>query len=254
MHKKSTLVLLCTLIMLLCSGCALTDQMNRMLNPDSAYNKNQSILSELKSTSMSKETAEAGKKAADAYAKLDRNTVTKNPFKAIFSSEYCLPSSYARMEKKAAKASSEYAVLYSTDDVIKQQRDREQLAEEEQNSKSLWERIFGTNTKRDSSKSNSNMTMIIILVVVVLIVIVVLLLLNKRGRATPKKATPKKIEQKAIENEHTEIKDVKVGADLKVNYDKLLDQACTKLNLDKEEMLRKYDGDARRAYEATNLM
>ena len=41
---------------------------------------------------------------------------------------------------------------------------------------------------------------------------------------------------------------------MKVNYDKLLDQACTKLGLDKEEMLKKYDGDVRKAYEATNLM
>ena len=251
MRKSLNIILLCTLVMLLCSGCALKDQIDRMMNPDKPEYQCESILDELNSMSMTTETAEAGKKAADAA----NNLATVKKYKKVgMLCPWMYGAVEAYAENKAAKASSKYAELKSTDSIIRAKREKEQLAEEEQNSKSLWERIFGTNTKKDSSKSNSNMSMIIILVIVILIVIAILLLLNKRGRATPKKATPKKVEQKATKDERTEIKDVKVGADLKVNYDKLLDQACTKLNLDKEEMLRKYDGDARRAYEATNLM
>ena len=253
MRKKLNIVLLCTLVMFLCSGCALTDQIDRMRNPDKPEYQYESILDELNTMSMSKETAEAGKRAADAYADLESVEVADHFWEAILPGKV-LKSTYSRMKKKAAKASSEYASLYSTDDIIMQERDRSRLEEEEEGSKSLWERLFGTNTKKDSSKSSSKMTMIIILVIVVLIVIAILLLLNKKGRAAPKKAKPKQIEKKPVETEHTEIKEVKVGADLKVNYDKLLDQACAKLNLDKEELLKQYDGDARRAYEATNLM
>ena len=253
MRKKLTLTLLCLLIAMMCSGCAFVTYVNNLLNSASANNQKQDIIDELKSTSMSKETAEAGKRAADAYADLESVEVADHFWEAI-KPGVVLKSTYSRMEKKAAKASSEYASLYSTDDIITQERDRSRLEEEEESSKSLLERLFGTNTKKDSSKSSSKMTMIIIIIIVVLIVVAVLMFLNKRGRATPKRAVPKKIEQKPAAIESTEIKTVEVGADLKVNYDKLLDQACTKLGLDKEEMLKKYDGDVRKAYEATNLM
>jgi len=96
-------------------------------------------------------------------------------------------------------------------------------------------------------KSWVPVVIIIIVVVVIAIIIVIIVLITR----------PKRVQENNIETstpEPVEPIEAKQTGQLEVNYEKLLKSNCDKVGLNYDEVLADYGGDARRAYESTNLM
>lgn len=223
MSKRVILLLLCVCLLFCSTGC--TAWITEKKNGDNYVDNNNAL-----QLAMSQHSADLIESCNAQYDKISEHYVADNIFEAIFSKDAVMPSTMARMQKKADSMQSRVNRALANDSKYQQ-------------SLSIMN-DKGKNNK--TSKLFSQWKFIIIVVIVLLIIIFIALLLSKikqpKQHVSSSPTTPK---------QNTE---VTVGADVKVNYDKLLAKNCKRLNIDNDEILAKHNGDTKSAYEETNLM
>ena len=171
-------------------------------------------LTDAMNSTMSADSAALGEKAVEAKLKVESQTPSWNPF-SWFKSDTCNPLTYKRLQAKADKKAKAFETALENDEIYQQNQLNQSLA----------------NALPSVIK-------------------------DKQSRPAPvrkKVVKTKEPEQEtyvSIERNHG----VNVGEDLKVNYERLLKQNCKKLGINEADMLAKYNGDARAAYEKTMLM
>ena len=238
MRKKLSLILLLIFCCSTLSGCETIDNAISTFKGAMVTDK----LADAMNSTMSADSAALGEKAVEAKLKVESQTPSWNPF-SWFKSDTCNPLTYKRLQAKADKKAKAFETALETDEIYQQNQLNQSLAN-----------ALPSVIKDKQSKPID--TKLIILIVVIIVVILLFVFLCKRSRPAPvrkKVVKTKEPEQEtyvSIEHNHG----MNVGEDLKVNYERLLKQNCKKLGIDEADMLAKYNGDARAAYEATMLM
>ena len=238
MRKKLSLILLLIFCCSALSGCGI---INNAIAAFKSTVTTYKLEDEMNST-MSASSAALGEKAVEARLKAESQTTSLNPFSWV-KSDVCNPFTYKRLQAKADKKAKAFETALENDEIYQQNQLNQSLAN-----------ALPSVVKNKQSKPID--TKLIILIVVIIAVILLFVFLRKRSRPAPvhkKVAKTKEPEQEtyvSIEHNHG----VNVGEDLKVNYERLLKQNCKKLGINEADMLAKYNGDARAAYEKTMLM
>ena len=238
MRKKLSLILLLIFCCSALSGCGI---INNAIAAFKSTVTTYKLEDEMNST-MSAESAALGEKAVEAKLKADSQTKSWNPF-SWWKEDVCNPLTYKRLQAKADKKAKAFETALENDEIYQQNQLNQSLAN-----------ALPSVTKQKTSKPID--TKLIILIVIIIAVILLFVFLCKRSRPAPvqhKVVKTKEPEQEtyvSIEHNHG----VNVGEDLKVNYERLLKQNCKKLGINEADMLAKYNGDARAAYEKTMLM
>lgn len=236
MRKKLSLILLLIFCCSALSGCETIDNAISTFKGAMVTDK----LTDAMNSTMSASSAALGEKAVEAKLKVESQTESWNPF-SWWKEDTCNPFTYKRLQAKADKKAKAFETALENDEIYQQNQLNQSLAN------SLPSVIKDKQSKPIDTK-------LIILIVVIIAVILLFVLLRKRSRPVPVKHKVVKTKEPepyvSIEHNHG----VNVGEDLKVNYERLLKQNCKKLGIDEADMLAKYNGDARAAYEATMLM
>ena len=236
MRKKLSLILLLLFCCSTLSGCETLDNAISTFKGAMVTDK----LADAMNSTMSAESAALGEKAVEAKLKAESQTKSWNPF-SWWKEDTCNPLTYKRLQAKADKKAKAFETALENDEIYQQNQLNQSLAN------SLPSVI-------KDKKSKPIDTKLIILIVVIIVVILLFVLLRKRSRPAPvhKKVVKTKEPEPYVPAVHNH--DVNVGEDLKVNYERLLKQNCKKLGINEADMLAKYNGDARAAYEKTMLM
>ena len=236
MRKKLSLILLLIFCCSTLSGCETIDNAIATFKGAMVTDK----LTDAMNSTMSAESAALGEKAVEAKLKAESQTKSWNPF-SWWKEDTCNPLTYKRLQANADKKAKAFETALENDEIYQQNQLNQSLAN------SLPSVIKDKQSKPIDTK-------LIILIVVIIVVILLFVLLRKRSRPVPVKHKVVKTKEPepyvpAVHNHN-----VVVGEDFKINYDRLLKQNCKKLGIDEADMLAKYKGDARAAYEATMLM
>lgn len=236
MRKKLSLILLLIFCCSALSGCETIDNAISTFKGAMVTDK----LTDAMNSTMSADSAALGEKAVEAKLKVESQTASWNPF-SWFKSDTCNPLTYKRLQANADKKAKAFETALETDEIYQQNQLNQSLAN-----------ALPSVIKDKQSKPID--TKLIILIVVIIAVILLFVFLRKRSRPVPvkHKVVKTKEPEPYVPAEHNH--NVAVGEDIKVNYERLLKQNCKKLGIDEADMLAKYNGDARAAYEATMLM
>ena len=238
MRKKLSLILLLIFCCSTLSGCETIDNAISTFKGAMLTDK----LTDAMNSTMSASSAALGEKAVEAKLKADSQKASWNPL-SWFKEDTCNPFTYKRLQAKADKTTKAFETALENDEIYQQNQLNQSLAN------SLPSVVKDKQSKPIDTK-------LIILIVVIIAVILLFVILRKRSRSVPVKRKVVKTKEPEQETyvsiEHTH--GVNVGEDLKVNYERLRKQNCKKLGINESEMLAKYNGDARAAYEATMLM
>lgn len=231
MKKRITLVLMCLCLMFSCTGCKVwfTDKTN-----DTKYVDNANALQ----LSMSQKSADLIEKCNAQYDKMSEYYVTDNPLKALFSKEAVTQSTMDRMQKKADHLQSQVDSALARD--TKYQQSLSILKDQENsNSSQKMADLF--------NKWKFGIAVAIILIIIILVVCIT----SKSGKN--KQPTTQQPASVLVASPQP-CPAVAVGEDVRVNYNRLLSENCEKLNINRDEILAKHNGDTKAAYEETNLM
>ena len=236
MRKKLSLILLLIFCCSTLSGCETIDNAISTFKGAMVTDK----LTDAMNSTMSADSAALGEKAVEARLKAESQTKSWNPF-SWWKEDTCNPFTYKRLQAKADKTTKAFETALESDEIYQQNQLNQSLAN------SLPSVIKDKQSKPINTK-------LIILIVVIITVILLFVLLRKRSRPVPvkRKVVKTKEPEPYVPAEHNH--GVNVGEDLKVNYERLLKQNCKKLGINEADMLAKYNGDARAAYEKTMLM
>lgn len=229
MRKRITLVLMCLCLMFSCTGCS--TWITEKKNGDNYVDNNNAL-----QLAMSQKSADLIEQCNAQYDKMSEHYVADNIFEAIFSKDAVMPSTMERMQKKADSMQSRVNRALATDD--KYQQSLAILKDKENNDSSQkMADIF--------NKWKFGIAIAIILIIIILVVCIT----SKSGKN--KQPTP---QQPVLAVTSQPCAAVAVGDDVKVNYNRLLSENCERLNINRDEILAKHNGDAKAAYEETNLM
>ena len=236
MRKKLSLILLLIFCCSILSGCETLDNAIDTFKGAMVTDK----LTDAMNSTMSASSAALGEKAVEAKLKAESQTASWNPF-TWWKDDTCNPLTYKHLKAKADKKSKAFETALESDEIYQKNQLNYSLAN-----------ALPSVTKQKTKKPID--TSVIILIVVIIAVILLFVFLRKRSRPAPvkKKVEKTKEPEPYVPTEHNH--NVAVGEDIKVNYERLLKQNCKKLGIDEAEMLAKYNGDARAAYEKTMLM
>lgn len=238
MRKKLSLILLLIFCCSTLSGCETIDNAIATFKSAMVTDK----LTDAMNSKMSAESAALGEKAVEARLKFESQKSSWNPF-SWWKEDTCNPFTYKRLQAKADEKAEAFETALENDEIYQQNQLNQSIAN-----------ALPSVIKQKTDKPKD--TKVIMLIVVVAIIVLLFVLLCKRSRPAPvrrKVVKTKEPEQEtyvSIEHNHG----VNVGEDLKVNYERLLKQNCKKLGINEADMLAKYNGDARAAYEKTMLM
>lgn len=236
MRKKLSLILLLIFCCSALSGCETIDNAISTFKGAMVTDK----LTDAMNSTMSADSAALGEKAVEARLKVESQTSSWNPF-SWWKEDTCNPLTYKHLKAKADKKTKAFETALENDEIYQQNQLNQSLAN-----------ALPSVVKDKQSKPIN--TKLIILIVVIIVVILLFVFLRKRSRPAPvkHKVVKTKEPEPYVPAEHNH--NVAVGEDLKVNYERLLKQNCKKLGIDEADMLAKYNGDARAAYEKTMLM
>ena len=238
MRKKLSLILLLIFCCSTLSGCETLDKTIDTFKSAMVTDK----LTDAMNSTMSASSAALGEKAVEAQLKVESQKSSWNPF-SWWKGDTCNPLTYKHLKAKADKKSKAFETALESDEIYQKNQLNYSLAN-----------ALPSVTKQKTKKPID--TKLIILIVVIIAVILLFVFLRKRSRPAP-------VKQKVVKTKDPEPKpyvpaehnhNVAVGEDIKVNYERLLKQNCKKLGIDEAEILAKYNGDARAAYEKTMLM
>ena len=236
MRKKLSLILLLIFCCSTLSGCETLDNAIDTFKGAMVTDK----LTDAMNSTMSASSAALGEKAVKAQLKAESQTASWNPF-TWWKDDTCNPLTYKHLKAKADKKSKAFETPLESDEIYQ----KNQLNYSPANA-------LPSVTKQKTKKPID--TSVIILIAAILAVVLLFVFLRKRSRPAPVKQKVEKTKEPEpyVPAEHNH--NVAVGEDIKVNYERLLKQNCKKLGIDEAEMLAKYNGDARAAYEKTMLM
>lgn len=229
MRKRITLVLMCLCLMFSCTGCStwLTEEQN-----DTNYVNNNNALQ----LAMSQKSADLINQCNAQYDEMYEHYVADNIFEAIFNKEAVTSSTMNRMQKKADSMQSRVDRALATDK--KYQQSLAILKDKENNiSSQKIADIF------------NEWKFVIAIAIILIIIILVVCIMSKSGKN--KQPTT---QQAAYVVSPQPCTAVAIGDDVRVNYDRLLSENCARLNTNRDAILAKHNGDAKAAYEETNLM
>lgn len=228
MKKRITLVFMCLCLMFSCTGCKVwfTDKTN-----DTKYVDNANALQ----LSMSQKSADLIEKCNAQYDKMSEYYVTDNLLKALFSKEAVTQSTMDRMQKKADHLQSQVDSALARD--TKYQQSLSILKDQENN-----------NSSQKMADLFNKWKFGIAIAIILIIIILVVCITSKPGKNKQPTSQPVPV---AVPQPCAA---VAVGNDVKVNYNRLLSENCERLNINRDEILAKHNGDAKAAYEETNLM
>lgn len=236
MRKKLSLILLLIFCCSSLSGCETIDNAIATFKSAMVTDK----LTDAMNSKMSADSAALGEKAVEARLEFESQKSSWNPF-SWWKEDTCNPFTYKRLQAKADKKAKAFETALENDEIYQQNQLNQSLTN-----------ALPSVVKDKQSKPID--TKLIILIVVIIAVILLFVLLRKRSRPVPvkHKVVKTKEPEPYVSAEHNH--NVAVGEDLHVNYEILLKQNCKKLGINEADMLAKYNGDARAAYEKTMLM
>ena len=236
MRKKLSLILLLIFCCSTLSGCETLDKAIDTFKSAMVTDK----LTDAMNSTMSASSAALGEKAIEAQLKVESQKSSWNPF-TWWKGDTCNPLTYKHLKAKADKKSKAFEKALKSDEIYQKNQLNYSLAN-----------ALPSVTKQKTKKPID--TSVIILIAAILAVVLLFVFLRKRSRPAPVKQKVEKTKEpeQYVPAEHNH--NVAVGEDIKVNYERLLKQNCKKLGIDEAEMLAKYNGDARAAYEKTMLM
>lgn len=224
--KRLLLLSLCVIMCFNLTGCNITDWYESLQREDITQNVFDTVTYD-NNFAMSKETKESQNNWLDTTQSFKDATANYeaaceswwpfHPFKQ---------KKMAEAKAEMTKAETSYERAKSTDKVFQQSK---KDAEE-----------------RDSKELQTTLDKYLPYIVVVIALIVVLIVISKL------KKKPKAIITQEVTP--TVVEDVNRTGQLSVDYEGLLKHNCDKVGLNFDEVLRDYGGDARRAYESTNLL
>ena len=236
MRKKLSLILLLIFCCSSLSGCETIDNAIATFKSAMVTDK----LTDAMNSKMSAASAALGEKAVEARLKSESQTSSWLPWEWV-KSDTCNPFTYKRLKAKADEKAKAFEIALDNDEIYQ----KWQLDQALENAL--------PSVLKDKPKKPID-TSVIILVVVIIVVILLFVFFSKRSRPAPVRQhdihKPAPEPYKPAAHNH----DVTVGKDLQVNYEILLKQNCKKLGINEADMLAKYNGDARAAYEKTMLM
>lgn len=236
MRKKLSLILLLIFCCSALSGCETIDNAIATFKSAMVTDK----LTDAMNSKMSAESAALGEKAVEARLEFESQKSSWNPLSWL-DPNTCSPFTYKRLQAKADEKAEAFETALASDEIYQ----KNQLSQ-------ALENALPSVIKQKTDKPKD--TKVIMLIVVVAIIVLLFVLLSKRSKPAPvqhQNVCAREPEHyTTAEHNHN----VAVGEDLKINYDRLLKQSCKKLGIDEADMLAKYNGDARAAYEATMLM
>lgn len=236
MRKKLSLILLLIFCCSTLSGCETLDKTIDTFKSAMVTDK----LTDAMNSTMSASSAALGEKAIEAQLKVESQKASWNPL-SWWKDDTCNPLTYKHLKAKADKKSKAFETALESDEIYQKNQLNYSLA-------NALPSVTNQKTKKPID------TKLIILLVVIIAVVLLFVFLRKRSRPAPVKQKVEKTKEPEpyVPTEHNH--NVTVGEDIKVNYERLLKQNCKKLGIDEAEMLAKYNGDARAAYEKTMLM
>lgn len=113
--RKVLICLLTVLICTTCTGCGLSDKIQKAFSNyqrNATTNSINNKISDIKAIGANADTMEQVKLLSEANDKLNRAKTTRNPFIAMFSDEYCLPRNVAKQnDKLIAKVNEQNRIL-----------------------------------------------------------------------------------------------------------------------------------------------
>lgn len=230
MRKRITLVLMCLCLMFSCTGCKvwLTEKQN-----DTNYVDNNNALQ----LAMSQKSADLIEQCNAQYDKMSEHYVADNIFEAMFSKEAVTQSTMDRMQKKADSMQSRVNRALETDK--KYQQSLAILKDKENN-----------NSSQKMADMFNKWKFGIAIAIILIIIILVVCITSKSGKNKQPTSQPVSVPVAVPQP----CAAVAVGDDVKVNYNRLLSENCERLNINRDEILAKHNGDVKAAYEETNLM
>lgn len=224
--KRLLLLSLCVIMCFNLTGCNITDWYESLQREEKTQNVFDTIADD-NCFAMSKETKESQNNWLDttqsfADATADYEAACAgwwpwHPFK-----EKKMENAKAKMKK----AETSYEKAKSTDKVFQQAK----KDAEEHDSKELQTTL------------DKYLPYIVVVIVLIVVLIVISKLKKKPAALVTQEVTP------------TVMEDVNRTGQLSVDYEGLLKHNCDKVGLNFDEVLQDYGGDARRAYESTNLL
>lgn len=236
MRKKLSLILLLIFCCSTLLGCETIDNAISTFKGAMVTDK----LADAMNSTMSAESAALGEKAVEAKLKVESQKSSWNPF-SWWKEDTCNPLTYKRLQAKADKKAKDFETALENDEIYQHNQLNQSLAN-----------ALPSVIKDKQSKPIN--TKLIILIVIIIAIILLFVFLRKRSRPVPVKHKIVKTKEPEPYVHAVHNHDVNVGEDLKVNYERLLKQNCKKLGINESDMLAKYNGDARAAYEKTMLM
>lgn len=230
MRKRITLAFMCLCLMFSCTGCTtwITEKMN-----DANYANNNNALQ----LAMSQKSADLIEHCNAQYDKIGEHYIADNLFEAIFSKEAVTKSTMNRMQNKADHLQSSVDRALARD--TKYQQSLAILKDKENN-----------NSLQKMTDLFNKWKFGIVIAIILIIIILVACITSKSGKT--KQPTPQPVPVPVAVPQPCAA--VAVGEDVRVNYNRLLSENCKRLNINRDEILSKHNGDAKAAYEETNLM
>lgn len=229
MRKRITLAFMCLCLMFCCTGCKgwLAEQLN---------NKNYVDNNNALQLAMSQKSADLIERCNAQYDKISEHYVADNIFEAMFSPDAVMQSTMNRMQNKAesmqrrVNRALEYDKKYQQSLAILKDKENNRSAQKIADIFNEWKFVIA----------------IAIILIIIILVVCIMSKSGKNKQLTTQQAAPAASPQPCTA--------VAIGDDVKVNYYRLLSENCDRLNINRDKILAKHNGDAKAAYEETNLM